>query len=98
MIALLMIANIICVILDAIRDNCIYRKPGVSYMRYHLPKWISFYGMQALIVFLVLKTNIIPLAFPSLWVGIIYAIIAGTLWRWFYKLGENHDNKINNRS
>lgn len=84
MLALIMFLNVIFVVCNALCDAWVNRKSDVSWMRWHIPKWIHFYGTQALIIFLLIKLHIIPIHFVAVWIGVVYAIVCGVLWRWFY--------------
>ena len=84
MIWLLALLNLLFVVSDALRDNVIDRKPGVSWDRYHFPKWVSFYGQQCLIILLGFLAGLIPYSFTSLWLIVLYAVLCGLAWRIAY--------------
>lgn len=83
MIWILMLLNMMFVASDAIRDKGVNRI--ADWWEWHFAKWISFFGMQGLIILLAVKAGLIPVEMKSLWIGILYAILCNITWNITYR-------------
>ncbi len=83
MIIVVIIANFIFVVFDAIRDAWVERI--VDWWEWHIVKWTSFFGMQILIIGLAIQAKLIPITAISLLIGGLYAAVCSIAWNFVYQ-------------
>jgi len=89
MISLLMLLNLIFVACDALRDKWLCnRDADVTWLQWHIVKWLEFFGMESIITLLAVKAGYIPLDSFSIFIGILYTILCSITWNVLYRWEE----------
>jgi hypothetical protein len=77
--------NLGAVACDALTDKSIDRKLGVSWLTWHVYKWIRLYVPQAIILFCLMYWKIVPLTGWVALYAVIYTVLAWMLWNVVYE-------------
>lgn len=73
----------ISVVFDAYRDSWIHRKPNISWLRWHLVKWVSFFSPLILLSYFYFVKG--GFTVVTVVVFAVFIIVCYLVWRWIYK-------------
>jgi len=73
----------ISVVFDAYRDSWVHRKPSISWLRWHLVKWISFFSPLILLSYFYFREEGFSIAMVVIF--LVFALVCYFVWRLIYK-------------
>ena len=81
-VVVIMVTILIAVIFDAYRDSWVHRKPGISWQRWHLVKWIAFFSPLVLLSYFYFREGGFTVAMVVIFS--IFALVCLVVWRMIY--------------
>lgn len=82
LVIIILVIILISVIFDAYRDSWIHRKPGISWLRWHLVKWTAFFSPLVLLSYFYFQEGDFSVAMVVIF--LVFALVCLFVWRRIY--------------